>query len=323
MKRAVRFHVKQPRGARRRIESAPMTVRILCLGHAAHDLIYRVPAIPTRPVKVVATEFRECGGGMAANAAVAVSRLGGTAVYWGRVADDAIGHRILSELATEGVDVSHARRVAGSRSPVTSILVTDAGERLICSYTDPSIDPDPGWLPLASIAGFAVVLADVRWPEGSACALDAARAAGRPALLDADVAKADVLDRLSARATHALFSETGLAALADGASPGAALRKVRRAHHTVVGVTLGDDGFLWLENGSEQRLPAPRVTAVDTLAAGDVWHGAFALRRGEGASTAAAAAVATAAAAIKCQRPCGRSGAPARPEVEALLAKSG
>jgi sulfofructose kinase len=296
-----------------------MPARILCLGHAAHDLIYRVPQIPARPVKVVATDFRECGGGMAANAAVAVARLGGIAVYWGRVADDAIGARILDELAAERVDVSLARRVPGSRSPVTSILVTDTGERLICSYTDPSIDPDPAWMPLGTIAGYAAVLADVRWPEGSACVLDAARQTGRPALLDADVASPDVLDRLAARATHALFSETGLAALAGGAAPGAALRKVLRPLHSVVGVTLGEEGFLWLENGTEQRVSARRVAAVDTLAAGDVWHGAFALRLGEGASTREAATFANAAAAIKCQRPGGRSGAPNRQEVETLL----
>ena len=297
-----------------------MSARILCLGHAAHDLIYRVPAVPARPVKVVATDFRECGGGMAANAAVAVARLGGAAVYWGRVADDALGARILGELAAEGVDVSCARRVAGSRSPVTSILVTDRGERLICSYTDPSIDPDPAWMPVGSIAGFDVVLVDVRWPEGSAVALQAARSAGRPALLDADVAKPDVLDRLAFAATHVLFSEAGLAAVADGMAAGAALEKVRRAHHAIVGVTLGEAGFLWLEDGREQRLPAPRITAVDTLAAGDVWHGAFALRLGEGVSIVESANFANAAAALKCLRPGGRNGAPTRSEVERLLA---
>ena len=88
-------------------------VRILCLGHAAHDLVYRVPAIPSRPIKVVATEFYECGGGMAANAAVAAARLGADVQYWGRVADDALGQRILEDLAAEGVDVGRARRVPG------------------------------------------------------------------------------------------------------------------------------------------------------------------------------------------------------------------
>jgi sulfofructose kinase len=296
-----------------------MPARVLCLGHAAHDLIYQVPAIPAEPVKVIATAFSEGGGGMAANAAVAVARLGGNAVYWGRVADDPMGARILADLAAEGVDVSGARRVPGCRSPVTSILVTDAGERLICSYTDATLDPDPGWMPVDTVDSFDAILTDVRWPQGAARLLDAARTAGRPALLDADVAPVPVLTDLSMRATYALFSEPGLAAIGGGASPGAALRRIVQAHHRVVGVTLGEDGFLWIENDVECRLPAPRVVAVDTLAAGDIWHGAFALALAEGNETVSAAAFANVAASLKCERPGGRKSAPTRAEVDARL----
>ena len=152
--------------------------RILCLGHAAHDVIYRVAAVPTRPAKVVAYEVHECGGGMAANAAVAISRLGGRASYWGRVADDALGQRILADLAQEGVDVSAARKQPGVRSAPTAILVGDDGERLICSFPNPALDRDPAWLPLNQVPAFAAVLTDVRWPEGAGRVLDAARSAG-------------------------------------------------------------------------------------------------------------------------------------------------
>lgn len=297
-----------------------MPPRILCLGHAAQDLIYQVPFLPQRPVKIVATAFNECGGGMAANAAVAVARLGGRSSYWGRVADDAIGARILDELASERVDVSLARRVPGCRSPVTSILVTPDGERLICSFTDAAIDPDPGWMPLERLGDFDAALVDVRWPEGSRSVLDSMARLGKPALLDADVGPPEVIQELAARATHALFSSAGLDTLLPRVSPGEALRRIRRPQHAVVGVTLGEDGFLWLEDGTEQRMPALRVVAVDTLAAGDVWHGAFTLALGERRSTAEAARFANAAAALKCQRHGGRRGTPTREEVEAALA---
>ena len=294
--------------------------RILCVGHAAQDLIYRVPAIPALPIKVLATDFSESGGGMAANAAVAIARLGGDAVYWGRVADDALGRRILADLETEGVDVRSARRVPGCRSSCTSILVGDNGERLICSFADPALDSNPDWLPVARIPWFDVVLADVRWPRGAARVLDEARAHHRPALLDADVAAADVLIDLSARASHVLFSEAGLAVIGQGRSNGEALRRARLDSHEVIGVTLGAEGFLWLEGGAERHLSAPPIVPVDTLAAGDVWHGAFALALGENNAVDVAARFAAAAAAIKCQRHGGRSGAPIRSEVEKSLA---
>ena len=293
--------------------------RLLCLGHAAQDYIYRVPAIPTRPVKVVATAFNECGGGMAANAAVAISRLGGQAEYWGRVADDALGRRILDELAAEGVVVDSARRVPGCRSPATSILIGDDGERLICSFADPALDQDPSWLPLDRVRTFDAVLADVRWPRGSARLLDAAREAGRPALLDADVGSLpEVLD-LATRATHVLFSSAGLEAIAPGEPASGALQRLRRPMHAVVGVTLGSSGFLWIDDRGEHLSRAPEIRAVDTLAAGDVWHGAFALAIAEGQDIESAARFANAAAALKCQRPGGRTGAPTRAEVQQFL----
>jgi sulfofructose kinase len=61
------------------------------------------------------------------------------------------------------------------------------------------------------------------------------------------------------------------------------------------------------------------VTVVDTLGAGDVFHGAFVLAVAEGRAVAEAARFANAAAALKCTRAGGRAGIPTRAEVEALL----
>jgi len=294
--------------------------RILCLGMSALDAIYRVAVIPTAPVKILASGFCESGGGMAANASVAVARLGGDAEYWGRLGADALGDRIMTELATEGVRVDSVRRIAGCTSPSAAILVASDGERLICAYNDPALDRDAAWLPMARVATFAAVLADVRWPEGAAAVLGAARVAGRPAVLDADVGPPDALIALAGQATHAIFSEPGLASAVGSGPVGTSLGRIAAGHTGVVGVTLGPDGFLWRQDGVERRLPGFRIQAVDTLAAGDVWHGAFTLELGRGVAIEAAARFANAAAAIKCTREGGRSGAPTRAEVERFLA---
>ena len=194
--------------------------RILCLGMSALDAIYRVPAIPATPTKVLATAFTECGGGMAANASVAVARLGGQASYWGRVGTDALGTRILDQLSAEGVDVAAVRRIAGCVSPSAAILVADDGERLVCAYNDPKLDPDASWLPLDQVPTFDAVLADVRWPAGAAAVLDAARAAQKPAVFDGDIGPRDALLDLARRASHVVFSEPGLAHVAGTSAPG-------------------------------------------------------------------------------------------------------
>lgn len=298
----------------------PLMTRILCLGMSALDAIYRVPAIPTTPTKILATGFVESGGGMAANASVAVARLGGAVHYWGRLGDDALGERIVAELAREGVDVSAVRRVPDCVSPSTAILVADDGERLICIYNDPRLDADASWLPLEKVQQFSAVLTDVRWPAGAAAVLDAARKAGRIAVFDGDVGPAEALVDLARRATHVAFSEPGLERASGDADPGTGLRRIAGLTSAVVGVTLGPEGFLWRDGNRERREPAPRIAAVDTLAAGDVWHGAFTLLLCETGDVSAAARFANAAAALKCTRFGGRQGAPRRADVDALLA---
>src|SRR5258708_23799958 len=67
----------------------PSPKRIICVGHAALDRIYRIEAFPPEPTKVRALEHVEAGGGMAANASVAIARLGGKAEVWRRTGDDA------------------------------------------------------------------------------------------------------------------------------------------------------------------------------------------------------------------------------------------
>lgn len=296
------------------------TKPLLCLGIVTWDMLFSLDEIPTKGIKVPAKDCVEVGGGMSASAAVAISRLGGTVHFWGRCGDDSTGDRIVADLAAEGVDVSAMRRVAGRRSPIAAIMIDRHGERLVVPYYDPALDPSPGWLPVDRIAGYSAVLSDVRWPEGVEHGLRAAHQAGVLTILDGEVAPEGVLDRLARWARHIVFSEPGLSHFVG---PGEKLRSLRdakkRSGADLVGVTAGPDGFYWLEDDALRHVPAPKVVAVDTLAAGDVFHGAYGLALTEGRTVAEAGRFACVAAALKCTRFGSRSVAPYRAEVEAAL----
>jgi sulfofructose kinase len=118
---------------------------------------------------------------------------------------------------------------------------------------------------------------------------------------------------------HVAFSMQGLAAAFGVGDVGAALAMADAMTPALVGVTLGPEGFLWREGGREHRAPALAIRAVDTLAAGDVWHAAFGVALAERQPIDAAARFANVAAAIKCERAGGRSGAPTRDEVDCRL----
>jgi sulfofructose kinase len=293
---------------------------LICVGHAALDRVFTVESWPVGSAKIAASRLEEHGGGMAANAAVAAARLGAEAAFWGPTGDDATADTIEAQLHAEHVDVRWLKRISGLRSSSSAVLVDARGERLVVGFRSEALHSPASWLPLSEVAGANAVLADVRWPAGAAAALQAAREHNVPAVLDGEVAAPDILDRLIRVADHVVLSERGLNVLTHDIESG--LRRALVHGAKVAAVTQGERGVRWLEAGARrvESLPAFTIRAVDTLAAGDVFHGAYALAIAEQRPVADAMRFASAAAAIKCARAGGRNGAPSRDEVDSFLA---
>jgi sulfofructose kinase len=300
--------------------------RVICVGHSALDRVFTLDGWPQASAKVRARSFVEVGGGMGANAAVAIARLGGEVQFWGPVGDDSVADIMAAHLRVEGVDVRYLRRFAGLSSSTSAILIDARGERLIVSYRGSALEAPADWLPLDEIGAAGVLLADVRWPQGALAALRAARRAGVPSVVDADTAEAATLQSLAGEADYAVFSAHGLDAFAPGCDLETGLRRALSLGARFAAVTQGERGAFWIEaeaSGGLRHVPAFVVPVVDTLAAGDVFHGAFALELARGAAPAQALRFAAAAAAIKCTRPGGRAGSPLRAEVEQFLREAG
>ena len=301
------------------VPSCPGTV--VCVGHAVLDHVFAVPSLPAAEGKHFATGYREVGGGPAATAAVTVARLGGQARLWARLGDDPAGDRIVEGLAAEGVATDGLLRIPGAVSSLSAVMVDPGGERMIVNYLDPSLDPSADWLPVDLLGsdGVGCVLGDLRWPAGTTHALAAARAAGVPGVLDADSVP-DPLDPAPFQAaSHILFSRPGLAQFTGQAEMATALHTAAHTTRALVAVTEGGDGVRWLDAGRMHHRPAFPVSVVDTLGAGDVFHGAFALALARGQAMAEAIRFAAAAAALKCTRPGGREGIPTQAELAAYL----
>lgn len=288
----------------------------MCVGHAVQDYVFTLSSLPDGGRKFRASAFESVGGGPAATAAVAIARLGGSAMLAARVGDDAVGVEIVRELESYGVDCAAVRRCAGRASSLSAVMVDAAGERMIVNYRDDALPADASFLP--SAAGFDAVLADTRWPEGAKNAFSAARAAGVPAVLDADDPVPDDDDLLGA-ATHLAFSADGLRNWARTDDLRKGLERARDRTGAWCCATDGAKGVLVADDAGGHAVGAYRVDVVDTLGAGDVWHGAFALALGEGRKEDAALRFANAAAALKVSRKGGRKGAPMRVEVETFL----
>lgn len=279
----------------------------------------RIDEVPLLPAKILANGMCQVVDGMAASAAFAFVKLGGNADIWGRVGDDAQGMLMRSALSADGLGTEHMHAVPGTKSSQSSVIVDQNGDRLVVAFHDPQVDRSASWLPLEDIAQADFLHCDVRWVEGAEAAMKAARAFNVPCMVDGDVASLDILQRLVPLANYAVFSDVGLLAYAGCEDIESALVKIGSTHEGHVGASCGSLGYFWYEKGDIRHVKAPSVHVVDTLAAGDVFHGAFALGLLEGKSIEDCARFACVAASLKCTRFGGRLGCPTRAEVEMSL----
>jgi sulfofructose kinase len=292
---------------------------IICVGHAALDFVYRIEAFPPVPTKVRSLEHIESGGGMAANAAATIARLGAPVELWSRTGADSAGKRIHALLEQEGVDIRYVRTYEGARSSTSAVIVDGKGERLIIGERDHAMSMDASWLPLERIAGAAAVMSDLRWVEGTRAAFDAAREAGVPTLLDADLGGGCFLEEFLCLADYAIFSGPAF----DGFGGGDDVERLARVLALGVkhaGVTRGADGYTWATGGGQSgHQPAFATEIVDTTGAGDAFHGAFAWALAGGHAPADCARIAAAVSALKCRRLGARSGLATLEELNLFL----
>jgi sugar/nucleoside kinase (ribokinase family) len=306
------------------MSSAKPAVRILCAGIIVLDEVFRVAEFPPPDGKVQATGFFVVNGGCAANAAVAIARLGARVSLAGPMGgppgEDSNGDRVLAALARENIDCGFCRRIPGLSTALSAIFMNERGERSIVTYRDERIAAATPHDADAAVAGADTVLADNRYPDFVTPICEAARRRHIPVVLDADrpTVENDPLFRI---ASHVIFSSECLRATTGVADLAAGLQRMARQTDAFLAVSNGPNDIVYLENGAIRMLPVFSITAVDTLGAGDTFHGGFALALAEGHGVAEAMRFGSAVAGIKCTRLGGPTGSPTRAEVEAFLAE--
>jgi sulfofructose kinase len=295
--------------------------RILCIGMPVRDLTFRIQELPERGFKVNASHFDEICGGNALNAAIGIVRLGGRTSICGPMGDakETSSRYIFDKLAHEGIDTEHIVRMPGLVTPISNIMIDPSGERTIVTFRDPELWkvqlPDTDEL----LEDCHAILTENRCAEFCTDLCAEARQRGIPVIVDVDRTMS-MREGLLTASSHLVFSSEALQSTAGVADDAEALKKIAKLTPSFLAGTRGAQGTLWLdEHQTLQQTPAFPVHTVDTLGAGDVFHGAFALAVTEQQDLREALRFASAAAALKCTRFGGAFAAPQRAEVEELL----
>jgi sulfofructose kinase len=307
-------------------EAAPkIPPRILCIGMPVRDLTFRVQGVPARGSKENASHFEEICGGNALNAAIGIVRLGGRASVCGPMGDarETTSRYIFDKLAHEGIETKHIVHMPGLVTPISAIMIDPSGERTIVTFRDPEL-----WkVQLGDIdellTDCSAILTESRAAAFCNDLCVEATRRGIPVIVDVDRAMS-LREGLLTASSHLVFSNEPLQETAGIADDGEALKKIAKLTPAFLAGTRGPQGTIWLdENQTLQQTPAFPVHTVDTLGAGDVFHGAFALAITEKQELRSALRFASAAAALKCTRFGGAFAAPQRAEVEELLSQNG
>ena len=300
-------------------DCTPMDV--LCIGHAAYDLSFYVDTFPLENSKCQTETILESCGGAAANAAYLLSKWNCRCAFAGLVGDDAYGREIEASLQRVNTDVALLERRSDHPTPVSFILVNQSnGSRTIVNRSLPQatfrVDPQ-AWKKQQP----KVLLFDGHALEASLAALAAYPDA--ISILDAGSQRKGTVE-LADRVDFVVASErfatqvTELSGLANSRRRRLCTERLRERFGAPIVVTLGEHGYVVEDDEGFRHEPAFRVQAVDTTAAGDIFHGAFAFAVQADLPFRKSLRVASAAAALSVQVRGGRPSVPALADVEAL-----
>lgn len=282
------------------------TPPLVFVGTATHDTIARVDRYPEPDERMIVDDLVVAGGGPAATAAVAASRLGRQVAFVGSVGDDAVGDAIVAGLRAEGVDTSGVRRRCGARSATSVVIVSaEKATRAILHRPSDAIEiSDTGWALIGGAewvhvdhAGWPIV--DRWWRSRTVrprLSVDAGNPVATIALDGIDLFVPTVTDL---RRRYGTMPTAGLLrrAVSDGAR--------------LVVATDGERGATVL-GASEASFHVPALTGAvhSTLGAGDVFHGALLAAIDRGRPIRQAVEYATVVAFASCRGLDGRSAIP-------------
>jgi ribokinase len=296
---------------------------IVVVGSVTMDLVTLTPQIPRVGQTLIGTGFHTTPGGKGANQSVAAARLGYPVAMVAKVGDDSYGPALLKNLAEAGVQTGAMEQIAGS-SGIAAIFLADSSENSIVVVPGANGNMNRATVDAhaALIRSAGMVLCQLEIPMDTlSYTLAVCAEAGVPVMLDPAPAAA-LPDEVWKQIAWFTPNETEAAFyLGDGGSTEESAEKLLARGLGGVVLKRGAEGAYVAIPGKGAWVPPFAVQAIDTVAAGDCFNGAFAVALLEGRDPWHAAHFANAAAAICVTRRGAQAAMPTRVEVDALIAE--
>ena len=299
-----------------------MTKRnILVIGSSNTDMTVKTRELPRPGETVLGGVFTMGAGGKGANQAVAAQRLGGDVKFICKVGRDIFGDNSIAHYQKEGLDTDGIIR-SDLPSGVALISVDEKAENCIVVASGANADVTEADIEASkeAIEKCGILLLQLEIPVPAVLkAAKMAHEAGAMVVLNPAPA-CPLPDELFKYIDLFIPNETELSTFsglpvsdAESAAKAAAAMQAKGVGKLIV--TMGSKGSLICEGGPEVFVPARKVKAVDTTAAGDTFCGALCVALSEGKPLGEAAAFATAASALTVQKMGAQDSIPFRKDI--------
>jgi sugar/nucleoside kinase (ribokinase family) len=306
----------------------------LCFGSFSVELLAWVDRYPGAGDGIHAEKAKWTVGGMAGNLAQAVARLGGKVALASVMGDDPIGDQAVEQLRQTGVDVEYVYRREGLISPVVVLMINPELKRAgLVLGVDQAAKLKTGEIPDTLLKSSCIFFTDMQPPETSFQVAKRAKELGLVVAFDMQMTEAHMnipglnkhIDR-HFEITDYYFADqenfltwTGERDLHTGCE-----KRLEVYREKTLVITNGIEGSLIATAEGMIEIPAFEVPVVDTIGAGDAYHGAFLYAHLIlGWELEVAGLFASASAALSCTRAGARDGLPDMAQVMALLNENG
>ena len=283
--------------------------KIFIHGLATLDQIHLINYLPKKPLKYRSLHAKMKVGGNAASSSIAVTRLNGKSYLSSLIGHDIAGNFIENILKKERVNLNYLIKLVNYRTSFSSILIDKNGERQIINARHEFDSKLEYKYNFNSFDGFLI---DTRDLNSSLKILKQLKNVNKPILLDAeDNTNMDIVKLC----THVCFSYDGLLNFTKKKNIESALKFLKKQKCKNIFVTHGKNGCYYLRNNRLINVPTIKIKALDTLGAGDVWHGAFILMLSRKYDLDYCIKFANIASSLKCIKFGGSDGCPTFDEV--------
>ncbi len=245
----------------------------LFVGLTTLDFIYLADHFPSQNEKIVAREQMITAGGPATNAAVTFSYLGNCATLLSVIGSHPISQLILSDLSNYAVRVIDLASYRQESPPVSSIIVTQAtGERAVISLNASKYQASSEQLPADILAAIDIILLDGHQMSISQAIAKQAKAKKIPIVIDGGSWKPG-FEQLLPLADYTICSANFYPPHCQTTQE--VFTYLQNLKIPAIAITQGEKPIQYFQQGMSGQLAVTAVPVVDTLGAGDIFHGAF------------------------------------------------